>query len=681
MPVVARRGESVSSAPFALAELGRAALIVCLGLAIYAALAGGYAALRGRSRLALSAQNAILASFASTLVAAGILGAALLRRDFSFSYVADYSSSQLPLRYTLSAFWGGQAGSLLFWLLVLTGYSSAAVVLARRNAPVLLVWVVPVLGVVQLFFAFLLVAVASPFETQVAPAEGLGLNPSLQNPYMMAHPPLLYLGYVGLTVPFAFAIGSLLARRSDELWIVATRRWTLIAWMFLGIGQLVGAKWAYEEIGWGGYYGWDPVENAALMPWLAATAYLHSVMIQEKKGMLKVWNVLLVILTFSLSLFGTFLTRSGVIQSIHSFTQSPIGPWFLGFIVFVIAASLAVFFARLPLLRSRTRLESLLSREATFLYNNLFLVAFCLTVLWGVLFPILSDAVRGEPVTVGRPYYNFFFRVFGLPLLLLMGIGPLIAWRRASLRSLGRVFLWPLVAAIIVGSGLIAAGAGSSIPGLLAYTFAAFVAASIVLEFVRGTRARRALASEAWALAFASLIGRNRRRYGGYLVHAAIVLLAVGVAGSSAYGTSADRRLRPGQSLTVGDYRLDYRRLVQRQASNRTEYRAVVDVRRAGDHLGTLEPGKNRYPVESFFSSEVAIRSDWLTAEDLYLVTEEIKPDGSIYLKAFVKPLVNLIWLAGLVFIGGSLVALWPDAREQRRLATRYRAAAALARP
>ena len=366
--------------------------------------------------------------------------------------------------------------------------------LTRRPARTLLPWVVPILGVVGTFFAFLLVFVTSPFNTQPPPADGAGLNPSLQNPYMLAHPPLLYLGYVGLTIPFAFAMGALLARRTDELWIVATRRWTLLAWTFLGVGQLLGSHWAYVEIGWGGYYAWDPVENAALMPWLAATAFLHSVMIQEKRGMLKVWNVLLVIGAFLLSLFGTFLTRSGVLNSVHSFSFSSVGPWILGFIAFVTAASLLIVFSRLDMLRSRTRLESIVSREATFLYNNLLLVALCLTILWGVIFPIVSEAVRGETVTVGSPYFNFFLRVFGLPLLLLMGIGPLVAWRRASLRSLGRTFAWPAAVALATGVVLLFLGAGSSTPGLIGYTFSAFVLASIALEFARGTSARHATA-------------------------------------------------------------------------------------------------------------------------------------------------------------------------------------------
>jgi cytochrome c-type biogenesis protein CcmF len=661
-------------------ELGRAALVVCLGLALYALVAGAYAARTRRRRLAHSAQNAILAAFGAVVVASGVLLAALLRHDFSFEYVASFTSRELPTGYTISAFWGGQEGSLLLWLLVLTGFSATAVLLNRRTARDLIAWVVPVLALVIVFFSFMLVAVSSPFDTRVAPLDGAGLNPSLQNPYMMAHPPFLYLGFVGLTVPFAFAIGSLLARRTDEAWIVATRRWTLAAWTFLGIGQLLGAHWAYVEVGWGGYYAWDPVENAALMPWLAATAFLHSVMIQEKRGMLKVWNVLLVLLAFSLALFGTFLTRSGVVSSIHSFTQSPIGAWFLAFICLVTAGSLALVFARLPLLKAKTRLESLASREATFLYNNLLLVALCLTILWGVAFPILSEAVRGEQITVGAPYYNFFLLVFGLPLLLLMGIGPLVAWRRASLRSLGRSLAWPLGGALAAGLVLLAVGAGSSPAGLVAYTFSAFVLGSIVYEFARGTRARRALTGGSWLGAFNGLVARNRRRYGGYVVHASIVLLAIGVAGSSAYDTVREQKLRPGEQLAVGDYKVKYRSLASREGANATEVRAQLDVTRGGTSLGILVAGKNDYRAEDQVSNEVGIRSDPLRLEDLFVITDQINRDGSVQFRMLVKPLVNLIWIAGLVFLAGSLVAMWPSAAEQKRLAERYRELRALAR-
>jgi cytochrome c-type biogenesis protein CcmF len=660
-------------------ELGRVALIVCLGLAVYAVVGGVAAAWTRRRRLAESAENAILASFLAALVASGVLLSALLRNDFSFVYVWRHTSIELPRPYTVSAFWGGQEGSLLLWLLILTGFSAVAVLFARRSARTLLAWTVPVLGGVIVFFSLLLVAVSSPFATQAAPADGLGLNPSLQNPYMLVHPPLLYLGFVGLTIPFAFAMGALAARRADELWVVVTRRWTLVAWTFLGFGQLLGAHWAYVEVGWGGYFAWDPVENAALMPWLAATAFLHSVMIQEKRGMLKIWNVLLVVGAFALALFGTFLTRSGILSSIHSFTEGSIGPWFLGFIGLVLAGSTLLIVSRLPLLRAQTRLESPVSREATFLYNNLLLVAFCLTILWGVAYPILTEALRGEPVTVGPPYYNFFLKAFGLPLLVLMGIGPLIAWRRASLRGLRRTFAWPLGAAVATGIALLALGAGSSIPGLIGYTFCAFVLASITLEFVRGTRARQALTGGSWGAAFSQLVGRNRRRYGGYVVHASIVLLAIGVIGSSAYDTTREQRLAPGESMAVRDYRLTYRGATSERGVNAIEVRALVDVERGGKQLGTLRPGKNNYLAEQQTSNEAAIRSDRLNGEDLFLIAEQIRADG-VFLKVLVKPLVNLIWLAGFVFLGGALIALWPDAREQRRLAVRYGGREALSR-
>ncbi len=465
-------------------------------------------------------------------------------------------------------------------------------------------------------------------------------------------------------------MGALLSRRTDERWIIVTRRWTLAAWTFLGVGQLLGAHWAYVEIGWGGYYAWDPVENAALMPWLAATAFLHSVMIQEKRGMLKVWNMVLVALAFLLSIFGTFLTRSGVINSIHSFSQSPLGGWFLGFIVLCTVFTVTLIYLRLPLLRARTKLESLVSREATFLYNNLLLVAFCLTILWGVMYPLLTEAVRGETRSVSKPYYNFFLHSFGLPLLLLMGIGPLVAWRRASLRALGKTFLVPLAAALVTGAALIAAGFGSSTPGLLAYTFSAFVAASIVLEFWRGTRA---------AGSILRLVGRNRRRYGGYLVHASILLFAIGVAGSSAYQTVGERGLHQGQALTVAGYTLRYEALGTRQEPNALATRATIDVSRGGSHVTTLHPGKNSYPVEKQVSNEVSIYHDPRNLGDVFLIADQIDRDGTLYLKAFVKPLVNLIWAAGFLFVFGALVAMWPDAVEQRRLAERYAAGAAAA--
>jgi cytochrome c-type biogenesis protein CcmF len=651
--------------------LGRAALIVALGLVAYATLAGAHAAFHGRRRLLDSARNALLGALAAVAVASLVLVTALATRDFDFTYVSEHTSKELPLRFALSAFWSGQEGSLLLWLLVLLGMSVAALALNRRLTTEALPWTTPILGGVATFFAFLLVFVASPFQTHAAPADGLGLNPSLQNPYMLAHPPLLYLGYVGLTIPFAFAMAALASKRVDERWIVATRRWTLAAWTFLGIAILLGAKWAYEEVGWGGWYAWDPVENAALMPWLVATAFLHSVMVQEKKNMLRVWNAILVAGAFVLALFGTFLTRSGILSSIHSFTQSSIGPWFLGFIALVCAASMALILWRLPVLRSRTRLESLVSREAAFLYNNLFLVAFALTILWGVLYPILSDAVRGVSVTVGAPYFEFFAIAFGLPIVLLMGLGPLVAWRRASLPALARSVAWPAGVALVAGVALLALGAGSSPAGLVGYTFAAFCLAAIVLEFARGTRARKAIGSPTWLSAFTSLVGRNRRRYGGYIVHAAIVLLLVGAIGIGGFSTTREARLSPGDSVSVGGYTLSYLGATERRGANAIEVRARLAVSRGGDELGTITPGKNRYLAEQQTSNEVAIRSDLLRAEDLFVIADQF--DGrDVFVKAIVNPLVNLIWLAGLLFLTGSVVAMWPDAREQERLARRF---------
>jgi cytochrome c-type biogenesis protein CcmF len=648
-----------------MAPLGRAALLLAFGLVAYALVAGSYAAWKRRRRLALSAQNALLAAFPVTLIAAVVLLVALGRRDMTFLYVWQHTSHKLPLGYALSAFWGGQEGSLLLWLLVLTGYGGLAVWLNRRSRD-LIAWTVPVFGLVGVFFAFMLCFVSSPFHVQPAPVDGRGMVPSLQNPYMLAHPPMLYLGYVGLTVPFAFAMGALLSGRADERWIVATRRWTLAAWTFLGVGQLIGAHWAYVEIGWGGYYAWDPVENAALMPWLASTAFLHSVMIQEKRGMLKVWNMVLVALAFNLSLFGTFLTRSGVIDSIHSFSKSSIGGWFLGFLTLMVVLSVALIRWRLPLLRTKTKLESLVSREATFLYNNLLLVALCLTILWGVLYPILSDAVRGETRSVSKPYYDFFLHTFGLPLLLLMGLGPLVAWRRASLRSLGKTFVAPFAAAVAIGVVLLALGFGSSWPGLLAYTFGAFVAASIVLEFVRGRAA---------AGGIRRLVARNRRRYGGYVVHAAVVLLAIGIAGSSAYQTTRERVLRPGESIRAAGYTLTYVTSTGVRGPNYTGFRALVDVRRGGSHIATLNPGENNYNIEGP-ATEASIYHDPRSIGDLFTTAQLVNKQGTIDLKVFVKPLINLIWVAGFVFVAGSLIAMWPDAVEQRRLAARYAAGA-----
>ena len=648
-----------------MAPLGRAALLLAFGLVAYALIAGSYAAWRKRRRLALSAQNALIAAFPATLIASAVLLIALARHDFTFAYVAGHTSRHLPLAYTLSAFWGGQEGSLLLWFVILTGYAALAVWLNRRQRE-LMAWTVPVFGLMAVFFAFMLCFVSSPFHQQPPPADGAGMVPSLQNPYMLAHPPMLYLGYVGMSVPFAFAMGALLSGRTDERWIVSTRRWTLAAWTFLGVGQLLGAHWAYTEIGWGGYYAWDPVENAAFMPWLVATAFLHSVMIQEKRGMLKVWNMILVALAFNLSIFGTFLTRSGVINSVHSFSQSSIGAWILGFLILTVVLSVALIYFRLPLLRTKTKLESLVSREATFLYNNLLLVALALTILWGVLYPVISEAVRGQTRSVSKPYYDFFLHTFGLPLILLMGIGPLVAWRKASLRSLGKTFLIPFAVALVTGGVLLGLGFGSSGSGLLAYTFSAFVMASIVLEFVRGRAA---------AGGIFKLVGRNRRRYGGYVVHAAVVLFVIGVAGSSAYQTIRENfSMRPGQTIEAAGFTFLYTGASTVKGPNYTGLRAHLNVT-GNNQQFTLDPGVNDYTIEGT-ANVAAIHTDWRTLGDVFS-NLKVNGNGTIDLTVYVKPLINLIWAGGLLFVFGALVAMWPDAVEQRRLAARYEAGAA----
>jgi cytochrome c-type biogenesis protein CcmF len=627
-----------------------------------------------------SARNAVFATFGATLVAVAALLVALVTRDFSIRVVADHTSRELPMPYTVSALWSSQPGSLVLWLTFLTAAASLVLVQNRHKNRELLPWVTATLATLIAFFGAMAAFVSPAFArvAGAAPPDGVGLDPSLQNPYMVLHPPMLYLGFVGFSVPFAFAVAALVTGRSDARWLASVRRWTLAAWAALGVGMLLGAHWAYVEIGWGGYWAWDPVENAALMPWLTGTAYLHSVMVQEKKGMLKVWNVALVAATFALCLFGTFLTRSGVVSSVHSFVQSSVGPFLLAAVAAVLAVAVALILWRLPLLRSEHRLESIVSREATFLFNNLLLLALAFPVLWGVVFPILSEAVRGVRSTVSTPYYEFFAVAFGLPLLLLTGIGPLIAWRRASPRSLARTFRWPAASALAGAALLALLGVGSSVAALVAFSLCIFVTVTMGLEFARGTAARRAISGEPWPRALFSLVGRNRRRYGGYVVHLAVVLLVVGVTASSAYSESAQARLRPGDSLVVGDYRLTYTGLeITRHANyDRVSARLLVD--RGRERVGELRPGQHAFTdgASGRVSNEVAIRTSYTTGEDLFTVLQTGDPaTGEVTIKAVLNPMVNLIWLAGAVFLLGALIAMWPDPREARQLARRYGAA------
>jgi cytochrome c-type biogenesis protein CcmF len=664
-----------------MATLGRGALILALLLGVYAAISAVLGAHGRDRRLILSARRGVYAMLGAVLVADAVFMGAIVRHDYSFVTVAETSSRKLPTAYLVTSFWASQPGSLLLWLTVLVGFTTAVLVTNRRSNQELMPWVTAILAGTAGFFASMLVFAASPFETQLAPADGRGLNPSLQNPYMVAHPPSLYLGYVGLAIPFAFCMAALLARQRDARWIVATRRWTLAAWTFLGVGMLLGAHWAYVEVGWGGFWAWDPVENAALMPWLTATAFLHSVMVQEKKGMLKAWNVALVTATFALSIFGTFLTRSGIVSSIHAFVASNVGYWFVGYIAVVLLGSTTLMLTRMDLLRSDHRMESLVSREATFLFNNLLFVGLAFAVLWGVTFPLISEAVTGEKITVNAPFFNFFAVAFGLPLILLMGVGPVIAWRRASLRSLRASFGVPFAAGVVAGAILLALGYGDHPAGLAAVSLSIFVAVAILIEFARGTAARRSLAGGSWPGAFVALVNRNRRRYGGYIAHFAVVLFVIGATGATAYATADEGVLAPGQTMKVRDYTLAFDQVTRTTGPNYEARAAVVHVSRDGTALGRLEPGQRAYPAEGQTSNEVAIRTDWRSGEDLFLILDAARPDGTVKLKALINPMVNLIWIAALVFVLGAAIAAWPDGREARRLARRYGEAPAPAQP
>jgi cytochrome c-type biogenesis protein CcmF len=664
-----------------LATLGEIALVLVFALGVYAAGAGAVAGVRRSRRLMASARNALLAAFGSCMVAVATLLTLTLERDFSVRVVAEHTSRELPLGYTITSLWSSQPGSLLLWLSILTAAGALVLVQNRRRNRELMPWVAATLGVLTAFFAAMAAFVSPAFErvAGAVPTDGVGLDPALQNPYMAIHPPALYLGFVGFSVPFAFAIAALVTGRTDARWLVSVRRWTLVAWAALAVGMLLGAHWAYVEIGWGGYWAWDPVENAALLPWLTGTAFLHSVMVQEKKGMLKVWNLALITGTFALCVFGTFLTRSGVVSSVHSFVESSVGPFLLAFVAAIIACSAALIVWRLPLLRAEHRLESLLSREATFLFNNLLLLALAFAVLWGVVFPILSEAARGVRSTVSTPYYDFFTVAFGLPLLLLIGIGPLIAWRRASAGSLARTFRWPALSAVAAAGLLALAGLASSVAGLVALSLCAFVTVTIGLEFARGASARRAVSDETWPRAVASLIARNRRRYGGYVVHLAVVLLVVGVTASSAYSSSEQARLARGESIAIGSWTLTYMGLAREQGPNYEETHARLALAHDGEAAGTLTPGRRFFPADGRVSSEVGIRSRWTTGEDIYAILESTSTDGdTAVVKVLLNPMVNLIWLAGAVFLLGAGIAMWPDPREARVLARRY--AGALAR-
>src|SRR4051795_813197 len=624
-------------------------MILALAVAIYAALAG-LAGTRGDRRFVDSSRRAVYAFAGLLTICVIIVEAAFARTDLSLQVVADHSSTTTPAFYRFTAMWSSQEGSLLLWAWVLSLTSSAVLFATRNKHRELAPWATSILMGLGAFFTGLMLFGASPFaRLSPVPPEGVGLEPLLRHPAMAIHPPMLYTGYVFFAIPFAFAIGALITRRTDASWIRSTRRFALIAWLCLGTGILLGARWSYSELGWGGYWGWDPVENASLMPWLVGTAFLHSIMVQERRGMLRVWNVTLICGTFSLALLGTFLVRSGILQSIHAFGESTVGGPLLGLIGVVIVGSALLIASRLPDLKSEKRIESLVSREAIFLVNNLLLVGLAAVVFWGTFFPLISELFTGNKASLAAPWFNRYATPLAILLVLFTGIGPLFAWRRVSLGAARRLLAWPVFAALAATAFLIAfTDADSHWPALVMFSLAAFALAALVQEFARGASAYRSLSGGSYPHALAGLFARNRRRYGGYVVHAGIAILLIAVAASSSFQTSRDLRLSPGQSATVDHYHLKYVRPTAEisAAEQRLAFGAVLKVTKDGKPYTTLYPSRNYYsgvgggtpvtggpaggPIRSFFEGEATSEVGRRTTVDGDLWTSMIPDLGPL---------------------------------------------------
>ena len=711
-----------------MAEVGWACLVVGLLVATYSAGAALYGARSGRRQFVVSARRGMYVLAGLMTLAFVLVEIAFARSDFSLDLVTRYSSTDTPMFYKLTAMWSSQEGSLLLWVFLLSLMSSAVLFATRRRHREIAPYANAVLGAIAVFFLGLIVLKSqNPFaELANPPAEGNGLNPLLRHPAMMFHPPALYTGYVGFSIPFAFMVGALITGRTNADWIRSTRRFALIAWTFLGTGILLGALWSYTELGWGGYWAWDAVENAALMPWLVGTAFIHSVMVQEKRGMLKVWNASLIAATFVLSLLGTFLVRSGVLDSIHAFGASTLGKPFLAFIGVVAVGSVVLIVSRHDSLRSEAKLDSLISREAFFLLNNLVLIALCVVIAWGTYFPLISEALTGTEESVGPPFFNGITTPLGLLLVLLTGVGPMLAWRRGTPRNTVRTFSVPVIAAAIALVAMLAlTPAAESTTSLIMFTFVAFVLAAVGQEFWRGARARRIATGERLPVALVQLLSRNRRRYGGYTVHVGIALMLLGVAASSAFVQQRDIRMEPGDTAKVGDYTVRYVEptgaLLQDEAGTGAPVTlgATMEVRR-GDKRWTYHPARNYYPagdgtggpIGRYFEGEAnseidtrwgPLRNFWLAVQpDIKPLEKPIEeanrrfPDAdtetqAIILAALVEryrthappatfraidsPLVMWIWIGGLVAVVGSITALWPSPDSRRRRAASLAAA------
>lgn len=645
--------------------LGAFSLLLALCLAAYAFLASVIGGWKEKPFLAESARRAVYGVFVMLTAASAILVYALMTSDFRFAYVAERSNRAMPAVYKFAAWWGGQEGSLLLWSWMLSLYAAIVVWTNRARHRNLMPWVIAVLAFTQTFFCVLNVFVEPPFQMLAvgrgvtSVADGNGLNPLLQYWLMAIHPPALYLGFVGFVVPFAFAFASLLTREPGEAWIATTRRWSLVTWGFLSIGIMLGQGWAYAVLGWGGYWGWDPVENASLLPWITGTAFLHSVMMQEKKGMMKVWNAVLISTTFFLCIFGTFLTRSGIVSSVHAFAQSELGSWFVGFLAIGVSVTAFLILRRLDYLKSESRLESVLSRESSFLFNNLLLLASCFAVLWGTLFPVLTEALMGEKITVGAPFFNKVNIPIGLALLLLTGVGPLIAWRRSSWESLKRAFRWPVLAMGLTMAALLAFGV-RHFYALVSLGLCAFVAATVVMEFYKGARSIAARNQMNFLRAMVELTHRNTRRYGGYLVHMGIVLMFIGYTGS-AFNKDTTEEVKIGSHIRIGAYELHVKEVTDGSNPNYSWQRAVIAVHRNGEYAGDLKPERRVYAASQQPTSEVAIRRR--LNEDLYLnfaSMSQSDPEAAI-IQAYVFPLVSWIWIGFYVLLFGTIVCLIPS--------------------
>jgi cytochrome c-type biogenesis protein CcmF len=670
--------------------LGVTSLCLAFLCAIYASVVSLIGAQRKLPTWIDSARNAAILTWPLLTLSALSIITLLVQGAFEVEYVSSVSSLAMPWYLKVTALWGGQAGSLLFWAWLMSAFASASMLRNWDRDRTLMPYVIAATMITLAFFLSLSIFVENPFRliwqpnnggdfimsvlqpantTQYFPSDGRGLNPLLRHPGMIIHPPMLYLGFVSFIIPYAFAIAALAAGRVDDEWIRTTRRWTLVGWLFLSLGLILGGRWAYDVLGWGGYWGWDPVENAALIPWLIGTAFLHSVIIQEKRGMFKKWNMVLIILTYSSVVWGTFLTRSGVLSSVHAFAQSAIGPLFFGFIAITFALSIWLLSKQWDALRSENELDSLLSREAAFLLNNVIFMAIAFVTFWGTHFPLFSELVTGQKVTVGPPWYNAINGPLLAALVLLMGVAPLIAWRKASTQSLGRLMWIPAALTVVCLVAFYFLGATSPF-ALLGYGIASFVALTTLSEFVRGVAARMKF-GENPIRALINLAARNRRRYGGYTIHLGVVVMAFGVVGSNFYQVETQATLKPGESLTVGHFTMRFDSLAEFPTDDlRQVARAVVTVSDAqGNLLGQLYPRHDLFVDSGQPMTIPGVRST--LGEDFYVILvgwEPIATDGATF-KVYVNPLINLVWWGGIVFIFGTLIAAWPDAEDSKRFA------------